>query len=186
MELGEPDASGRRRPIEIPGSEYVIPTDVVVSAIGQEAETAYTGTVEGVEFDKWGIMVVDENLMTAVPGLFAGGDYVSGPDTLIGACAHGRLVGKKIAKYLAGQAVEKLPEEDEFELVKQLLAMVPVKTGPLPMGVPRAAIAHEPADERKVDFREVDLGFTAPEAMREADRCLRCYRVVTYACQARI
>jgi len=122
--------------------------------------------------------------MTSVPGLFAGGDYVSGPDTLIGACAHGRLAGKKIAKYLAGQAVEKLPEEDEFALVKQLQAVVPAPNGPLPAGVPRAAIAHEPADERKADFREVDHGFTAPEAVREADRCLRCYRVVTCACQA--
>jgi formate dehydrogenase beta subunit len=183
MELGEPDDSGRRRPVEIAGSKYVIPADVVVSAIGQEVDTACTGTVEGVELDKWGIMVVDENLMTAVPGLFAGGDYVSGPDTLIGACAHGRLVGKKIANYLAGQAVEKLPEDDEFALVEQLHAMVPTKNGPLPMGVPRTAITHEPANERKVDFREVDHGFTAPEAVREADRCLRCYRVVTYACR---
>ncbi|MDR0478153.1 MAG: FAD-dependent oxidoreductase [Desulfobulbaceae bacterium] len=184
MELGEPDASGRRRPVEIPGSEYVIPADVVVSAIGQEVDTACTGTVEGAKLDKWGVMMVDDNLMTTVPGLFAGGDYVSGPDTLIGACAHGRLVGKKIVKYLAGQAVEKLPEEDEFALVKQLQAVVPSQNGPLPAGVPRAAIAHEPANERKVDFREVDHGFTAPEAVREADRCLRCYRVVTYACQA--
>ncbi|MDR3089034.1 MAG: FAD-dependent oxidoreductase [Desulfobulbaceae bacterium] len=184
MELGEPDASGRRRPVEIPGSEYVIPADVVVSAIGQEVDTACTGAVPGVELDKWGIMVVDENLMTAVPGLFAGGDYVSGPDTLIGACAHGRLVGKKIAKYLAENVIEKLPEEDEFALVKQLQTMIPAKNGPLPAGVARAAIAHEPAAERKVDFREVDKGFTATEAAREADRCLRCYRIVTCACQA--
>ena len=183
MALGEPDASGRRRPVEIPGSEYVVPADVVVSAIGQEVDTACTGTVEGVEFDKWGAMVVDENLMTTVPGLFAGGDYVSGPDSLIGACAHGRLAGKKIAQYLAGQAVEKLLEEDEFALVSQLQAMVPAKNSPLPVGTPRAAIAHEPAGERKVDFREVDHGFTAAEAIREADRCLRCYRIVTYACQ---
>ncbi|HBT96727.1 MAG TPA: hypothetical protein DEB25_03345 [Desulfobulbaceae bacterium] len=184
MELGEPDASGRRRPVEIPGSEYVIAADVVVSAIGQEVDTACTGTVPGVEVDKWGIMIVDENLMTAVPGLFAGGDYVSGPDTLIGACAHGRLVGKKIAQYLADHVVEKLPEEDEFALVKQLQAMVPMKNGPLPAGVPRAIIHHEPAAERKIDFREVDQGFTVPEAVTEADRCLRCYRVVTFACQA--
>jgi len=186
MELGEPDASGRRRPVEIPGSEYVIAADVVVSAIGQEVDTVCfcTGPVEGAETDKWGCMLVDENLMTTVPGLFAGGDYVSGPDTLIGACAHGRLVAKKIAQYLAGQAVAKLPEEYDFALVKQLQALVPTPSGPLPAGVACAAIKHEPAAERKVDFREVDYGFTVPEAVTEADRCLRCYRVVTFACPA--
>ena len=184
MELGEPDASGRRRPVEIPGSEYMIAADVVVSAIGQEVETASLGDVPGIAKDKWGVMTVDENLMSGSPGLFAGGDYVSGPDTLIGACAHGRLVGKKIAQYLAGQAVAKLPEEYEFALVKQLQAIVPTPQGPLPAGVPRAAIRHEPAAERKIDFREVDKGFSAAEAIQEADRCLRCYRVVTYACQS--
>ena len=181
MELGEPDASGRRRPMIVPGSEFVIEADVIVAAIGQEGEVSCLCNLPGVDVDERGIIQVDQNLMSSRRGIFAGGDCVSGPDTLIGACAHGRLVGLKIARFLEGQTVEQLAEEHDDALMRQLQTVTPIDHRTMPAGPGRVAIRHEPAMERKKDFREVDKGFTPAEAVAEAERCHRCYKVVTYA-----
>jgi formate dehydrogenase beta subunit len=181
MELGEPDASGRRRPMIVPGSEFVIEADVIVAAIGQEGEISCLCNLPGVEVDDRGIIKVDHNLMSSRRGIFAGGDCISGPDTLIGACAHGRLVGLKIARFLEEQIVEQLAEEHDDALVRQLKAVADVGHRTMPAGPGKVAIRHEPPMERKNDFREVDKGFTPAEAVAEAERCHRCYKVVTYA-----
>jgi len=181
MELGEPDASGRRRPVEVPGSEFVIEADVVVAAIGQEGDFSCMCNLPGVDVSPKGAIIVDENLMTTRKGVFAGGDCITGPDVLIRACAHGRRIALKIDRFLKEGRIEVFEEEKDEKFLDGLRVFDPYEKIPLPGGTIRMPIKHEPPSERKKDFREVDRGFTHREAVAEATRCLRCYRVVTYA-----
>jgi glutamate synthase (NADPH/NADH) small chain len=100
MQLGEPDASGRARPVPIPGSEFVIPCDVVVVAIGTRANPLLTATCPELKLNKWGNIVVDENGMTSLPGVFAGGDIVRGAATVILAMGDGKRAAKAMDQYL--------------------------------------------------------------------------------------
>ncbi len=181
MELGDPDASGRRRPVEVPGSEFVIEADVIVAAIGQEGDFNCMCNLPGVEVTKRGAIVVDENLMTTRKGVFAGGDCVTGPDVLIKACAHGRRVGLAIDEYLSEGSLAPLGEVKDEKFLAQLKVYDPSESIALPSGPGRIPVIHEKPGERKKDFREVDKGYTPEEAVAEASRCLRCYRVVMYA-----
>ena len=83
MELGEPDASGRRRPVPQEGTEFLFEVDTVVYAIGTSANPIIAQTTPGLEVNKWGYIKVDENQMTSIPGVFAGGDIVTGGATVI-------------------------------------------------------------------------------------------------------
>jgi len=101
MELGEPDASGRRRPVPIPGSEYEIPVDLVIVAIGNGSNPIIQRTTEDLAFNRWGNIIVDENTMaTSKPGVFAGGDIVTGGATVILAMGAGRKAAVAIDAYL--------------------------------------------------------------------------------------
>jgi glutamate synthase (NADPH/NADH) small chain len=100
MELGEPDASGRRRPIPIKGSEFEIPCQVFVEAIGTKANPLLTQTTPGLEVNKWGNIIIDENNMTSIPGVFAGGDIVRGGATVILAMGDGKDSAVSMHKYL--------------------------------------------------------------------------------------
>ena len=100
MELGEPDASGRRRPIPIKGSEYTIDVDQVIVAIGTSPNPIIAATTKGLETTKKGTLVVDDDLQTSVPGVFAGGDIVTGSATVITAMGAGRKAAASIDKYL--------------------------------------------------------------------------------------
>ena len=100
MQLGEPDASGRARPIIIPGSEFVVPCDVVVVAIGTRANPLLTATCPDLKLNKWGNIIVDDNCMTNLPGVFAGGDIVRGAATVILAMGDGKRAGKAMNEYL--------------------------------------------------------------------------------------
>ncbi|MCD6328050.1 NADPH-dependent glutamate synthase [bacterium] len=101
MELGEPDASGRRRPIPIEGSEYQIEVDVVVPAIGNGANPLLTKSTPGLKLNKWGYIEVDsETAMTSMKGVFAGGDIVRGAATVILAMGDGRVASRAIHEYL--------------------------------------------------------------------------------------
>ena len=182
MELGEPDSSGRRRPVLMPGSEFVIDADVIVAAIGQEGDFNCMCNLPGVEVTKKGAIVVDDNLMTSRKGVFAGGDCVTGPDVLIKACAHGRRVGMAIDRLLTDGDIRTLEEVKDEKFLTQFKIYDPSEAIALPAGTGRIAVRHEPPLERKNDFREVDKGYTAEEAVTEASRCLRCYRLVMYAC----
>jgi glutamate synthase (NADPH/NADH) small chain len=101
MQLGEPDASGRRRPVPIPGSEFVIDCDLVIVAIGIGANPLLTRTTPGLKLNKWGYIETDENLMTSIPGVFAGGDIVRGSATVILAMGDGKKAAQNIHKYLS-------------------------------------------------------------------------------------
>jgi len=105
MELGEPDASGRRRPVPVPGSEFTIECDMAVPALGTVANPLLTGNTKGLELNKWGNIVVDpETGLTNLPGVYAGGDIVTGSATVIEAMGAGKRAAKAIHAYLSAKA----------------------------------------------------------------------------------
>ncbi len=101
MELGEPDAKGRRRPVEVPGSEEDIPVDTVVIAIGTSPNPLIKKTTKGLEVNAKGGIIVDEDGLTSREGVFAGGDAVTGAATVISAMGAGKTAAAAIDKYLS-------------------------------------------------------------------------------------
>jgi glutamate synthase (NADPH/NADH) small chain len=101
MELGPPDESGRRRPVPVKGSEFVMDTDTVVVAVGRTPNPIIQSTTEGLAVTKWGTLVVDENMKTSIDGVYAGGDIVTGEATVISAMGAGKKAAKAIHEYLA-------------------------------------------------------------------------------------
>ena len=99
MELGEPDASGRRRPVPVPGSEFDFECDLIVYAIGTNANPIM-GQTSGLRLNKWGYIDTDENLATSLAGVFAGGDIVTGAATVIEAMGAGRRAAASMKSYL--------------------------------------------------------------------------------------
>jgi glutamate synthase (NADPH) small chain len=104
MQLGEPDASGRARPIPIPGSEFVTPCDIVVVAIGTRANPLLTSTCPDLNLNRWGNIIVDDKGQTSLPGVFAGGDIVRGAATVILAMGDGKSAARAIHEFLRGEA----------------------------------------------------------------------------------
>ncbi len=103
MELGEPDASGRRRPEEVPGSEFILDADCVIMAIGTSPNPLIKSTTKGLDTQRWGGIIVDENGRTSREGVFAGGDAVTGAATVILAMGEGKTAAKAIDDYLSGK-----------------------------------------------------------------------------------
>jgi glutamate synthase (NADPH/NADH) small chain len=102
MELGEPDDSGRRRPIPIDGSEFVLDVDTVIVAIGNSPNPIIPKSTPGLELSKWGTIIIDEETgMTSIPGVFAGGDIVTGAATVISAMGAGKMAARGIHDYLS-------------------------------------------------------------------------------------
>ena len=164
MKLGEPDESGRRRPIPIEGSEFTIDVDAVVLAISQEPEIE---GFEELEKNRWNTFEVDpETLQTNIDKVFAGGDCVTGPLTFIDAMFHGRKAAISIDRFLRG---EDLHENREIGSYK---SEIEVDTEGVPVRR-RARPASLPLEKRK-GFEEVVKGFTEKQAVEEAQRCLNC------------
>ena len=104
MELGEPDAKGRRKPRAVPGSEFSMPVDVVLIAYGFDPVPIFAaGNSDNIDVNKWGGVIVDENQMTSVPGVFAGGDLVRGPDLVVRAVRDSRKAAAGIHRYLSSR-----------------------------------------------------------------------------------
>jgi glutamate synthase (NADPH/NADH) small chain len=104
MQLGEPDASGRARPVPVPGSEFIVPCDIVVVAIGTRANPLLTATCPDLKLNKYGNIVTDDNGMTSIPGVFAGGDIVRGAATVILAMGDGKRAAQAMDAYLKKSA----------------------------------------------------------------------------------
>ena len=102
-ELGEPDASGRRRPVELPGSEFLLEVDTVIVAIGNDSNPLISQTTPEISVNKWGNILVNEDNRTSMPGVYAGGDIVLGAATVILAMGEGRRAAAAINRQLAGQ-----------------------------------------------------------------------------------
>jgi glutamate synthase (NADPH/NADH) small chain len=100
MQLGEPDESGRRSPKPIPGSEYIVPADQVVIAIGYGADPIVPKTTDGLKTDRKSLVQIDRAGRTSRPGVFAGGDNVNGADLVVTALADGRRAAEAICDYL--------------------------------------------------------------------------------------
>ncbi|KXG77693.1 NADPH-Fe(3+) oxidoreductase subunit beta [Fervidicola ferrireducens] len=167
MRLGEPDASGRRKPEPIPGEEIVLEVDTVIAAIGQEVDAS---GFDGVNLTKKGtISAAEGTFATNLPGVFAGGDAINeGPGIAIEAVADGKRAAEVIISYLEGDIIpyeepylvrrDDLTEEDFADREK----------------IPRVPMAHLTPEERKTNFREIVLGYSEEEARKEAMRCLEC------------
>jgi glutamate synthase (NADPH/NADH) small chain len=100
MELGEPDDSGRRRPVPVSGSEFVIGCDTVISAIGQSPNPLIPHTTKNLKTERWGGVIVDQNQMTSIPGVYSGGDLVRGAATVISAMGDGKRAAKAIDEFI--------------------------------------------------------------------------------------
>ncbi len=178
MELGEPDQSGRRRPVPVPGSEFVIETDILIPAIGQKVNLSFLEAEDGIKLTKWNTIEVDgETYVTSQAGVFASGDCVTGPDVLVRAAGTGKSAAEKIDCYLRGGKVEASVAErfrtlfaslKVYDKNEQLGVLGGKKKAHLPMLAP---------EERKHTFQEVEEGFKVNVAIDEAERCLRCYRI---------
>ena len=172
MELGEPDASGRRRPLAIPGSEVVVECDTVVMAIGQQVDLDGV-THTDLEISRWGTIVADEQTMrTSLPGVFAGGDAVTGPDVAVRAVGAGHSAALSIDQYLHGKEVVGRPSFWNVSMGD--LDAVTEKRFSHVDEVERASMPHLEINKRRTTFSEVALGFDATLAVAEAKRCLSC------------
>jgi len=125
MDLGEPDESGRRRPVPIEGSEFVVECDMVVVAIGTRSNPLLTSTAPDLKINQWGYIETDVHGMTSMPGVFAGGDIVRGAATVILAMGDGKRAAAAMSSYLAG--VWPPPPEPEPETPKKhAAAAIPI------------------------------------------------------------
>jgi len=167
-QLGARDRSGRRRPEPIPGTEFVVPLDQLIPAISQQPDLAFLGKNHKFEVSKWNTLVVDEHtLATNIPGVFAGGDAVSGPKTVVEAMQAGHIAAEMMMKFIQGQPLKpkikpELPVVETVNFRKEHAALKPVL---MPELTPEIRLA---------DFAEVELGFDAEQAIAEAKRCLAC------------
>ena len=174
MKLGEPDDSGRRRPVPMEGSEFDFPCDLAIAAIGQDPLVTGLERIAGeaVELNPWRTFKVDAaTLATNIPGVFAGGDAADdGPTVVIDAIRDGQRAARAIDAYLRG---EPLPAEP-FVITKEFWG----KPGQAELGEIAESPRHEvhaiEVAERAGSFREVATGFEPEDAAHEADRCLSC------------
>ncbi|AJY70262.1 NADH-ubiquinone oxidoreductase subunit 3 [Geobacter sulfurreducens] len=204
MALGEPDASGRRRPEPVPGSEFVVECDTVIPAIGQDPDLSFIPDNLGIDITKWNTVVTKyvplkdaagkdlkdgmgnplaRILITDLEGVFAGGDAEIGPLTVVACIGNAHRAARVIQRWLEeGKAY--LTED---ELMEDILTNMPVydKNEKVPWldSRERAHQAEVHGQERasKGNYQEVELGFVDTQAVEEAERCLRCYRVAMAA-----
>jgi NADH-quinone oxidoreductase subunit F len=169
MELGEFDESGRPRCTPIPGSEFVVEADLVIPAVSQEPDLSYVTEESRIALGsrRRVIQVNERTFATTAPGAFAAGDVTTGPATVVEAIAAGKNAALYTDRYLRGLGTEPLPAQPPQK-----------RSGEHPLLAegeqPRQPERRLPPEERRCNFREVELGFTPEAAQAEARRCLRC------------
>ena len=165
MELGEPDESGRRRPIPVEGSEFTVKADVVVAAIGQRSDISFLPENQELNISRWNTIEADPvTAHTNIPGIFAGGDVVSGPRTVVEAVAFGKEAALSIDRYLKGKDIKAGRQKDwkGMEFTPEHIEHAA-----------RQQISRLCLADRNKTFKEVELGFSPEQARREAERCFR-------------
>lgn len=184
MKLGPPDASGRPAPEPIPGTEFTLPTDAIIATIGQVPDLAALGERLGLETTRWGTFRADElTLETNVPGVFAGGDCVTGPNVVVNAMYAGRKAAITIDRYLNRQDLRAGRErEGPFRAEYTVDTSGTMMQAQIPMPAIESA--------RRRTFAEVHTGYTEEMARAEARRCLDCgvccdCRLCATVCDAR-
>ena len=173
MELGAPDASGRRSPVPVEGSEYVINCDYIISAIGQDVDAKGIVEDDGVKMSRWNTPTADDRILqTTAPDVFIGGDAYLGAATAIEAIAHGKIAANSIDEYLSKGVVEKknarfLSKKDVFQKpIEKDFNYIPKSK--------RELMPELDAKYRIQNQEEVELGYTQEQAATEAFRCLEC------------
>ncbi|GER86631.1 hypothetical protein KDW_07930 [Dictyobacter vulcani] len=168
---GEPDASGRRRPVPIPGSEFTIACDTVIPAVGQAVDTKVLDDASGVKWTKWKtIQTNPHNFMSDREGVFAGGDCQIGASTIIESVAQGKLGARSIHSYLMGEDMSEVARRLELEERRpDLFDIVPYK----PVE-PKVKMPMLPYEKREKSFALIEMGYLKEQAQREAARCLQC------------
>ncbi len=178
MELGEPDSSGRRRPIPVEGSEHELAFDMTIIAVSQSPEIDFVSPKDSLELTKWNtIQANPETLETSIKGVFAGGDAVHGPATVIAAMSDGKRAAEAIDKYLNGETLKDFLSPRPRTLPGRDANCRPHRYAPRFKETPRISRTKMPERDpevRKNDFEEVELGFSEEEALQEASRCLKC------------
>jgi NADPH-dependent glutamate synthase beta subunit-like oxidoreductase len=175
MELGEPDASGRRRPVPIEGSETILECDNVIAAIGQFPDLAFLeddAAAKDLAITKWN--TIDANIdvgSTNIPGVFSGGDTVTGAATAVEAIGAGRRAARAIHRFLSGEKPDDAP--DNWVHGPKELPQITETPDAVPGG-PRAKMPELSVEERAGSFVEVELGLTEEMAKKETERCLQC------------
>jgi NADH-quinone oxidoreductase subunit F len=168
MRLGQFDRSGRKQPQPIPGSEFVADVDMVISAVGQTPDLAFVSEKSGIGMGRIGV-TVNEDLQTTNTRVWAGGDAVTGPAWVIDAIKAGQDAARAIDAFIRTAKGEKpwvASEEEEIE--------IPFEVDKEIVEHPQVAMPEVAAEQRRHDFREVELGYTLEMAMAEARRCMRC------------
>ena len=175
MELGEPDESGRRRPMPIAGSEHVIPCDNVIFSVGQRAGLGFIPESVGVGLTREATIAVNPNTFAATrAGVFAAGDVTKGTAFVIEAVDSGHKAAASIHRYLQGEDLEP-PSKPELPVVRLTKEEIQERVAHGEARVaPRVRMQARTVEERKRSFDEVNIGFTDQEAQAEAARCLAC------------
>jgi NADH-quinone oxidoreductase subunit F len=169
-ELAKMDASGRRTPVRIAGTEFSLPIDTLIVTIGDEPDIDYIASM-GIESTAWGTLRIDpQTLATSRAGVFAGGDVVTGPDTVVNAIAAGKKASLMIGRYLRG---EELKQPSAVRRPRHYVEACALSEEAL-AEIRRAEPPLLPIEVRRRSFSEVELCLSAEDASREAKRCLRC------------
>jgi len=171
MKMGERDETGRKRPIPIENSEFTIKLDTLIIAIGEQPDLSFLDNIEGYTLGRGNTLKADAELYTTgIPGVFAGGDVVTGPNTVIEAMSSGKVVAGLIGKYLQGKPVER-----EYKFTRPSMYVKPIELSEEEVAqAKRPAMECRPADKRSHNFEEVELGLCVDAAVKESRRCLRC------------
>ncbi len=173
MQLGNPDESGRRRPVTVVGSESFVEADTVVAAVGQAPDLSFLPADSALERTRWETLSVDNNtLATNIPGVFGGGDFVTGPGMVIEAIAAGRRGALAIDKYFRKDDTPVRMYELKTEVFREPVPEQEAEEEWKPE--PRAEMPILSVEERRESFEEIELGFSEERARAEARRCLRC------------
>ncbi|MFZ1728553.1 MAG: molybdopterin-dependent oxidoreductase [Bacteroidota bacterium] len=173
MELGEPDASGRRRPVVIEGSDFDLECDWVISAIGQEADLEGLGGDEKIAVTRWKTIEAKPGTFdTDRPGVFSGGDVVTGPADAVDAIAAGRMAARAIDKYIQTGVI--IPLTDRFESKRDNFHKMTREDIPLVQHTERHHASEVPVAERLKGFMEVEHAYNDDDAFAEALRCAEC------------
>lgn len=175
MALSDPDEKGRRRPVPVLGTEFDMPVDNILVAIGEAPDPSFLPEGTSVGVAPWGGLLINPHtLATGAPGIFAAGDVTYGPKSIIHAAAHGRKAAQNIHAFLRGVSPHNVAEmpDDEFETASTLPAggVIHLDLRPTPREV-MSLRDESAAHSRDLEF---ELGFTEEQARREASRCLRC------------
>ena len=182
MELGPPDESGRRSPVPVRGSEFIIEVDTVIPAIGQASDLRFLEGC-GIETPKGRMISTSEGCKTTVEGIFAGGDVASGPATVIEAIAAGKRAALAIHEYLSGEKgpdfkvaselnLAEYEEREKLKLSKDYFSVKAIEQRE------RVKMPEHPVDERIGSFDELELGYDEAMAIEEANRCLSCRKCI--------